>query len=153
MLRLQFIAIVGICCAFTPSANGEFKVGVGKTIITPDPLLPVSGGVGPGRPATAKKGELHARAMVFQQGDTKVAVVQLDLLGFPSVLCARVHKQVPRIPAANILIASTHTHSAPDCYGFPGLDGKASGDLKYMDFVCNQAAIAVNKAIGNTQPR
>jgi hypothetical protein len=76
--------------------------------------------------------------MVFQQGETKVAVVQLDLLGFPSVLCARIHKQVPRIPADNILIGSSHTHSAPDCYGFPGLDGKTSGDLKYMDFVCNQ---------------
>ena len=90
--------------------------------------------------------------MVFQQGDTKVAIVQLDLLGFPSVLCARVHKQVPRIPADNILIGSTHTHSAPDCYGFPGLDGKASGDLKYMDFVCNQAAIAINQALDNMQP-
>ena len=44
--------------------------------------------------------------MVFQQGETKVAVVQLDLLGFPSVLCARVHKQVPRIPVDNILFAS-----------------------------------------------
>ena len=133
-------------------AQAEFKVGVGKTIITPDPLLPVSGGVGPGRPATAKQGELTARAVVLEQGETKVAFVQLDLLGFPSVLCDRVHKQVPRIPADNILIGSTHTHSAPDCYGFPGLDGKPSGDLKYMDFVCNQAAAALNQALDNLQP-
>jgi hypothetical protein len=152
MLRLRLFTLLLISCSFTSFANGEFKVGVGKVIITPDPLLPVSGGVGPSKPATAKRGELYARAMVFQQGETKVAVVQLDLLGFPSVLCARVHKQVPRIPAENVLIASTHTHSAPDCYGFPGLNGKASGDLKYMDFVCNQAAIAVNQALDNLQP-
>lgn len=50
--------------------------------------------------------------MVFEQGATKVAVVQLDLIGFPSVLSARVHKQVPRIAADNILIGSSHTHSA-----------------------------------------
>jgi hypothetical protein len=112
----------------------------------------VSGGVGPGRPATGKQGELTARAMVFQQGETKVAIVQLDLLGFPSVLAARVHKQVPRIPADNILIGSTHTHSAPDCYGFPGPNGRASGDLKFMDFVCNQAAIAINEALDKLQP-
>ncbi|REK07893.1 MAG: hypothetical protein DWQ37_21020 [Planctomycetota bacterium] len=130
----------------------DFKVGVGKTIITPDPLLPVSGGVGPGRPAKAKKGELTARALVVDQGDTKVAIVQLDLLGFPSVLTARVHKQVERIPADNILIASTHTHSAPDCYGFPTRNGKPSGDLDYMDFVCNQAAKAINEALDHMQP-
>jgi hypothetical protein len=151
MQRYRLLALVIVTCVLTSSAHAEFKVGVGKAIITPDPLLPVSGGVGPGRPAAGKQGELTARAMVFQQGETKVAVVQLDLLGFPSVLCARVHKQVRRIPAENILIGSTHTHSAPDCYGFPGPDGQASGNLKYMDFVCNQAAAAINQAIDHLQ--
>ncbi len=151
MLRIRILTVLILTCSFTSIAHAELKVGVGKAIITPNPLLPVSGGVGPGKPSTGKQGELTARAMVFQQGETKVAIVQLDLLGFPSVLCARVHKQVPRIPADNILIGSTHTHSAPDCYGFPGLDGKTSGDLKYMDFVCNQAAIAINQALDNLQ--
>jgi hypothetical protein len=152
MLRFRLLTLLVVACSFVSVARAEFKVGVGKAIITPDPLLPVSGGVGAGKPATAKQGELTARAIVFQQDKTTVAVVQLDLLGFPSVLAARVHKQVPRIPADHMLIASTHTHSAPDCYGFPGLNGKASGDLKYMDFVCNQAAAAVNQALDHLQP-
>ncbi len=152
MLRTLLLALIIVAYSLTSLAQAELKVGAGKAIITPDPLLPVSGGVGPGKPATGKQGELTARAMVFEQGETKVAMVQLDLLGFPSILCARVHKQVPGIPAENILIGSTHTHSAPDCYGFPGLSGKASGDLQYMDFVCNQAAIAINQALDNLQP-
>ncbi|HEY4310899.1 MAG TPA: hypothetical protein VGN12_15720 [Pirellulales bacterium] len=152
MHRYLLLPLFVLACSFPAMAHAELKVGVGKAIITPDPLLPVSGGVGAGRPATAKQGDLTARAVVFEQGETKVAIVQLDLLGFPSVLCARVHKQVPRIPADNILIGSTHTHSAPDCYGFPGLDGKPSGDLKYMDFVSNQAAVAINQALDNLQP-
>ncbi len=152
MLRRRFLTLLIFACSLTSFARAEFKVGVGKAIITPDPLLPVSGGVGPGNPATRKQGELTARAMVFQQGATKVAFVQLDLLGFPSVLCARVRKQVPRIPAENILIGSTHTHSAPDCYGFPGLDGRTTGNLKFMEFVCNQAAIAINQALDKLQP-
>lgn len=152
MLRFRTLWLSVVVCMLASVAHAEFQVGVAKTIITPDPLLPVSGGVGPSSPTTSKLGELTARAMVFQQGETRVAIVQLDLLGFPSVLCARVHKQVPRIPAENILIGSTHTHSAPDCYGFPGLDGKPSGSLEYMDFVCNQAAVAVNEAIDNLQP-
>ena len=151
MIRHRVLAILFVCL-FAPFAQAELKVGVGKEIITPDPLLPISGGVGAGVPSTGKQGELTARAMVFEQGETKVAIVQLDLLGFPSVLCARIHKQVPRIPAENILIGSTHTHSAPDCYGFPGLGGKPSSNLDYMDFVCKQAAIAINKALDTLQP-
>jgi len=152
MLRHLLLSLVVLTCSLTSLAQADLKVGVGKAIITPDPLLPVSGGVGPGKPATGKQGDLTARALVLQQGETKVAIVQLDLLGFPSVLCARVHKQVSRIPADNIIIGSTHTHSAPDCYGFPGLNGKASGDLKFMDFVCNQAAKAINQALDSLQP-
>ncbi len=152
MLRTATLALLLVAGSLISLAQADFQAGVGKEIITPDPLLPVSGGVGPGRPSKAKQGDLTARALVLQQGDTKVAIVQLDLLGFPSVLCDRVRKQVTRIPAENILIGSTHTHSAPDCYGFPGPNGRPSGDLKYMDFVCNQAAKAVNAALDAMQP-
>lgn len=152
MLRYRFLPLLIVACAFTSFAYAELKVGTAKALITPNPLLPISGGIGPGTPATGQRGDLYARAMVFEQGETKVAVVQLDLIGFPSVLSARVFKQVPRIAADNILIGSSHTHSAPNCYGFPGPDGKTSGDLNYMDFVCNQAAIAINQALDNLQP-
>jgi hypothetical protein len=135
-----------------PAAQAEFQVGTGMRIITPDPLLPVSGGVGIPKPATEKKGELTARAITFRQGEVSVAVVQLDLLGFPSVLAERVRAQVPRVPKANILIGSTHTHSAPDCYAFPDGKGGHTGDLKYMDFVCVKAAEAINEALDHMQP-
>src|SRR5207248_9948390 len=103
-------------------------------------------------PTKEKRGELTARALVFRQREVSVAVVALDLLGFPSVLGDRVRAKVTRIPADNILIASTHTHSAPDCYGFPDGKGGHTGDLKYMDFVCERAAEALNAAIDQLQP-
>jgi hypothetical protein len=78
--------------------------------------------------------------------------VALDLLGFPSVLGDRVCAKAPRILRENILIASTHTHSAPDCYAFPDGRGGHTGDLKYMDFVCERAAEALNAAIDALQP-
>ena len=137
---------------WNPAAWAEFQVGTAFRIITPDPLLPVSGGVGIPKPATEKRGELTARAMIFRQGETAVAVVQLDLLGFPSVLGDRVCAQVPRLPKANILIGSTHTHSAPDCYAFPDGKGGHTGDLKYMDLVCSRAADAINEALDRMQP-
>ena len=136
----------------SPAAHAEIQVGAAVRVITPDPLLPVSGGMGAPKPATAKRGELTARAIVFRKGDVSVAVVSLDLLGFPSVLGDRVRKKVSRIPANNILIGSTHTHSAPDCYAFPDGQGGHTGDLKYMDSVCDLAAAAVNEAIDRLQP-
>ena len=119
-------------------AHAEIQVGAASRVITPDPLLPVSGGMGAPKPAREKRGELTARAIVFRKGDVSVAVVSLDLLGFPSVLGDRVRAKVNRIPAANILIGSTHTHSAPDCYAFPDGKGGHTGDLKYMDLVATR---------------
>ncbi|HLN30813.1 MAG TPA: hypothetical protein VK395_23945 [Gemmataceae bacterium] len=140
-------AIVGL-----PSARAELQVGAATRIITPNPLLPVSGGMGIPQPAKEKRGELTARAIVFRKGEVSVGVVALDSLGFPSALGDRVRAKVKRIPANNILIASTHTHSAPDCYGFPDGKGGHTGDLKYMDFVCDKAAEALNAAIDQLQP-
>jgi hypothetical protein len=128
------------------------QVGAALRTITPTPLLPVSGGMGVPKPAREKRGDLTARALVIRKGNVSVAVVALDLLGFPSVLGDRVRTRVIRIPARNILIGSTHTHSAPDCYAFPDGQGGHTGDLKYMEFVCEQAAAAVNEAIDHLQP-
>ena len=153
MIRRCFILCVcaGVLPAFSP-ALAEIQVGAAKRVITPDPLLPVSGGMGAPRPAREKRGDLTARAVVFRKGDVSVAVVSLDLLGFPSVLGDRVRAKVTRIPPENILIGSTHTHSAPDCYAFPDGKGGHTGDLAYMDLVCDKAAEAVNEAIDRLQP-
>lgn len=155
MNRIRAAAVCLVLMSFaviTSGAQAEFQVGTGLRIITPDPLLPVSGGVGTPNPTKEKKGDLTARAIVFRQGEVSVAVVQLDLLGFPAVLANRVFAKVPRIPKNNILIGSTHTHSAPDCYAFPDLKGGHTGDLKYMDLVCTKAAEAINEAIDHLQP-
>ncbi len=156
-MRLKILCtfIVTVLLPILPGSTaecGEFRSGAAMRIITPDPLLPVSGGVGEPQATTEKRGELTARAMVFSDGTTTIAVVGIDVLGFPSVLGDRVRKLVPRLPAENILIGATHTHSAPDCYGFPLPSGKFTGDLNFMQSVCEKAAEAVNEAIDKLQP-
>lgn len=135
-------------------ANAEFRAGAAVRIVTPDPLLPVSGGAGPSRPTTQKVGELTVRALVLEGGadKTRVAIVGADFLGFPGVLCDRVRKQVAAIPPENILIGVTHTHSAPDCYGFANARGETGADLKYLEYVCAQMAEAINEAVQKLQP-
>ncbi len=146
-------ALLALLLFTLPSAaRAELLVGAAKRVITPDPLLPVSGGLGPTRPAREKRGDLTARAVVLKRGEVAVAIVSLDVLGFPSVLCDRVRARVPRIRPENILIGATHTHSAPCCYAFPNGQGGHTGDLKYIESVCVKAAEAVNEALDRLRP-
>lgn len=143
-----------LCLAFlsTLGAQPAFEAGAAKRVITPDPLLPVSGGMGAPSPAKSKQGELTARAMVLRAGGQTVAIAGLDLLGFPRVLGDRVRAMVPRLKPEQILIGSTHSHSAPDCYAYPDGKGGHTGSLEYMQFVVTQAAAAINDALDHMKP-
>jgi len=130
----------------------EILVGAATRIITPNPLLPVSGGIGVPKPSKEKKGDLFARAMVFQQGKTRFAIVNVDNLGWTSILGNKSRALIKGIAPENVLIGATHTHSAPDAYGFPDMSGKSNVDLKYLDWCVQQIADAVNEATSNLQP-
>ena len=127
-------------------------VGAAKRIITPDPLLPVSGGIGQPNPVEEKYGDLFVRAMVLEKDSERVAIVNIDNLGWPSVLADRSRALIPHIPADNILIGATHTHSAPDAYGFPDENGEHHANLAYLDTCVRRIAEAVNEAFENRQP-
>ena len=149
--RFLVFLVSGLLLLSSP-ANAEFRAGIAVRVVTPDPLLPVSGGVGPSNPVTEKKGDLTVRALVLADDNTKVAIVSADFLGFPSVLGDKVRAKVKGIPPENILIGATHTHSAPDCYGFPDHNGKFSIDLTYLDSVCSRMAEALSQALDQLQP-
>jgi hypothetical protein len=146
-----FLLVVILLLA-TSSSRAEFRAGIAVRVVTPDPLLPVSGGVGPSNPVTGKEGDLTVRALVFADETARIAIVSADFLGFPAVLGDRARAGIKGIPPENILIGATHTHSAPDCYGFPDHQGRFSTDLKYVDLVCRRIAEAVNEALDHLQP-
>jgi len=144
--------LVAIAIFPLASAQADILVGAAKRVITPNPLLPVSGGIGRPHPVHDKRGELMTRAVVLRKGDVTVGIVSVDNIGFPSVLGDRIRERVGRIQAKNILIGATHTHSAPDCYGFPTPQGGHTGDLHYMEFVCDKATEALNEALDHLVP-
>ena len=128
------------------------RAGIAVRKVNPDPLLPVSGGVGPSHPVTRREGDITVRALVFEQEGVSVAIVSGDFLGIPSALGNRVRAGVKEIPAENILIGATHTHSAPDCYGFPDGAGGTARDARYMDQVCAGMTEALREAFTRLQP-
>jgi hypothetical protein len=101
---------------------------------------------------TSKQGDLFIRAFVLEKGETRIAIVSVDNLGWPAYLGNRSRKLIKGIPAENILIGATHAHSAPDAYGFPDEKGNTGADLKYLDWCVIQMADAVNEAIANLEP-
>ncbi len=130
----------------------NISVGASVKDITPDPILPVSGGVGTPHPAHIQKGNLTVRAMVFIRGNEKIAIVGIDNLGWPALLGDESRKLIPDIPPKNILIGSTHTHSAPDAYGFPDENGQTGANQEYLAYCIQQIAAAVNEALANAEP-
>jgi hypothetical protein len=149
---LRIAIVTAVYLLNSSIVSGQFRAAIAVRNVTPDPLLPVSGGVGPSNPTKKKSGELTVRALVLESSGTRVAICSTDFLGFPGVLCNRVRAQVSGISPRNILIGATHTHSAPDCYGFANRDGKTAADIDYLNSVCAKLADAINEAITKLQP-
>ena len=151
-MRKFYLFLLLIVISINLSIAQSFLAGAAKRVITPDPLLPVSGGIGMPNPVSEQKGDLYARAFVMVKDSIKVAIVNVDNLGWPAQLGDRSRELIPGIPPENILIGATHTHSGPDAYGFPDETGKHHADLAYLDFCVQQIADAVNEALASAQP-
>lgn len=146
------LAVAVSLVALLHSPAEALRVGAAYRVVSPSSDMPLSGGVGIPAPAKGKLGELYARAMVFEDGDTRIALVCLDFLGFPGVLGDQIRAKVNGIPGTNILIGATHTHSGPDMYCFPDGQGGHNGDLEYIGWVVDEAAAAINEAVEKLEP-
>ena len=107
------------------------------------------------RPASGVHDDMYARAIVFDQGSTRVAVVSVDLVGWFLQDVVAVRQELARRGADvdYVLIASTHTHQGPDTMGLWGRTESRSGvDPDYLTAVHTQTADAVEAAIAGLKP-
>ena len=95
---------------------------------------------------------LHARCFVLKSADEVVAIAVVDSCMIPRDICNRAKvlvNQQTGIPINRILIASTHTHSAPSamnlCLG-------TSSDPNYERFLPPKLAEGIAKAFANLEP-
>jgi len=109
------LAIVPALSAAQATQESPLAVGLAEIEITP-PLGYRMDGYFTERLSTGVKDPLMAKALVVQQGDTKAALVVCDLLGVPQTLTREVRTRAAArtgIPAANIAVTATHTHTGP----------------------------------------
>ncbi|MDX9975092.1 MAG: hypothetical protein RBU21_19050 [FCB group bacterium] len=151
-MKTRFVLATLMISLICSIAAAEFRAAIAVRDVTPKELLSISGGMGPSEPAKDFRGKLNVRALAVADADTTTVICSTDFLGFPAALGNRVREKVKNVPPENILIGCTHSHSAPDMYGFPDEDGKVTTNLEYVDFVVSSLADAVNEAVANLKP-
>ena len=98
------------------SSKNSLRVGVAETDITPPVNFPMAGYYHE-RLAEGEIDPLKARAIVFRDENTAAALVVCDLIGISTDLKNQVRQRASEktgIPASNIAISATHSHTAPD---------------------------------------
>ncbi|MCA9676090.1 MAG: hypothetical protein H6708_21610 [Kofleriaceae bacterium] len=109
---------------------------------------------GGGRAANSVKTDLEARALVFREGDTEVALAYLDctgLFGAGGDIDALVAGAKARVPELDhVIVGSTHAHDAVDTLGLWGATALESGYNAAYNQRVQQAAIdAIVEAAGD----
>jgi hypothetical protein len=151
-MKAKFTLTILLFFLIAQVQSQTFKAGAAVRKITPEELIPISGGMGAPELPTGTKGDLFARALVLEKGETRVAIVSIDNLGWPAYLGDRSRKLIKGIAPENILIGVTHTHSAPDAYAFPDENGNTAADLEYLEWCVKQVADAVDEAVAKLEP-
>ena len=101
--------------ATQPLREEVLQAGLAEIEITP-PVGYRMDGYFTERLSTGTRDPLKAKAVVFRQGTTRIALVVADVLGMPQSISSEVRALAAArsgIPAANIAIAATHTHTGP----------------------------------------
>jgi hypothetical protein len=146
--------------AFEPTRHGLesqsgvtalFRAGACSIDVSPTtfPVL-INGGFVENR-ADRVRDRLHAKGLILDDGTTRLAIVVVDSCMMPRELIDRAKTLAQRstgIPVERMLIAATHTHSAPAAMGALG----CSADVSYAAHLPELIATTIEGAVNNLEP-
>jgi neutral ceramidase len=156
ILSLIGCLLASLCWPAPPGAPAapaapQLRAGAATANITPPLGSGIIGGFVP-FPATHVHDELHARCLVLDDGQTKLALVVVDLLGIQRNVSAearRLIQETCKIPPEQVLISATHTHSAASAIQDRYKDQPLE---EYQRFVARRIADGVRCAVNNLRP-
>lgn len=129
-----------------------FRVGVARVDITPSPGCDLSGFIARQNPSIGVQDPVFVRALTLDDGRTVIALITCDLLGLEASTIAMMRQQIEQasgIPAAHIMIAASHTHSAPASMF---LSGCGTVDPTWLGKLSAACVAATTAAIAASQP-
>ena len=107
--------LLTIILSATSSQNAEFRLGAAAVPINP-PLGIALAGYYHERGSEGVLDDIFAKATVLDDGRTRAAIVVCDLISMPKWIVAEARQIIESqtgIPGTNVIIAATHTHTAP----------------------------------------
>jgi len=132
-------------------AAADLRAGAAAVDVTPE-RFPVSVNCGfVEQTGKVARDKLHARALVLDDGPTRLAIVVVDNCMMPREFLDRTKELVrdeTKITTDRQLISATHTHTAPAVMGCLGSDP----DPVYAEFLQRQIVRAVRMAVENLAP-
>jgi hypothetical protein len=151
-LRRTFVflsALVTIASCF--AADKVFRAGVAISDISPTNFPVLVNAMFTERTATQTVDRLEARALVLDDGSTRICLTVVDSCMLPRDLLDRakgIASKSTGIKADQMMISSTHTHSAPSAMGCLG----SRVDTNYAAFLPAKIAEAIVAANARLQP-
>ena len=147
-----------------PSSQTSLRIGAAETDITP-PIGYRMAGYFDERLSTGTHDPLKSKAIVLQQGKTKMALVFCDLLGLSLNVTTNARALASRqtgIPFSNIMISATHSHTGPlfddvrRDYFHQAAIAKNGSDpterVSYPDFLTERIVQAISEAYSKLRP-
>lgn len=129
-----------------------FMAGFSARVITPDTNVWMAG-YNFMRRSNGVHDDLYARALVLKQGDEKLAMVSMDLVGLNLTDVEKMKAMVPGFRPDQIIIHCTHVHAGPDTMGLWGLPPFYSGrSEKYMEKLARETVRAIVEAEEAARP-
>jgi neutral ceramidase len=151
------ISATGSFFAYQPEAVAEpsqknrgLRAGAAASNITP-PLGVSINGYFNDRTAAYIHDELHARCLVLDDGQTRLAIVVCDSCMIPRETLDAAKRRIQQksgLAADHILISSTHTHTAPTSAAV----FQSEPNKEYSQFLTARIADGVARAIHNLAP-
>ena len=126
------------------AAEPRWMVGLAETKITPPLGTRMAGFSARQGPSGGVHDDLFIKTLLASRGETSIALVTCDLIGLDKKVVQEIRSQAGAqtgIPAGNILISATHTHSGP----------VVGGD--YQGFLIRSAVETIGQAWRSRQPR
>ncbi len=110
-------------------------------------------GFGSGRQARGVHDDNWSRALVLEQGDLRLGLVSLDLVGYFHDDVIKLREAARSLGFDHLLVASTHQHEGADSMGPWGADAFTSGrDPAYMQRIIDQTIEALAEALDGLEP-
>ena len=122
----------------------NLKAGVAKVDITPAEVQNITV-AGHTRVVNGVRDPLRAGVLVLDDGDTKAAIVTMDVIGAWEDMVALARSAIEKetgAPAANIMICASHNHSGPGWVE----------NMRWASEVIKKLAAAAKEASANLRP-